>query len=122
MKAVRRRPGDFFGLIIYTMLVQKMKQDSKCPSFQNWNMKVVLITDYYPLTLYFDNGLEFQKGEIDEPDIKLHFSFYTMVQIIKGTRGILSAILSGDIRTEGILQHPIAGYRLYKLMRCIIGE
>jgi len=120
MKRIHAQPSDFIGSIIYTMLKQRMQQNPNCPPFHTWQMKVVLSTDYYPLSLIFDNGLEFHKGDLQEADIRLDFSFEVLLEIIKGRKGFLGAILRRGVRIEGFLKHPFAAYRFYKLMSYII--
>lgn len=85
-------------------------------------MNVVLATDYYSLTLIFDNGLEFRKGDLQEADIRIGFHFDTLLELVQGKKTLLGAILGKAVKIEGFLHHPRDMYRLYKLIRYIIEE
>lgn len=104
------------------MLEQRTSENPDYPPFHTWKMNVVLATDYYPLTLIFDNGLEFRKGDLQEPDIRIGFQFNTLLELVQGKKTLLGAILGKAVKIEGLLQHPTDVYRLYKLIRYIIEE
>ena len=79
-------------------------------------MKVIFETNFYPVSIIFDNGIEIKKGEVENPTIRIFMTFDTMVDLVREKQSPIGAILSGKIKVKGLLRHPLAAYRFYKLM------
>ena len=107
---------DFIGTILAQLLEKPLSNPQTLAKVQSWNMKVILDTNFYPVSLIFDNGLQIQKGEVNAPTIRVFMTFDTMMELVQATKSPIGAVLRGEIKVKGLLKHPIATYRFYKLI------
>ncbi len=116
------KPGDFIGLLFSILLDKELENQPFREEVKSWNMIVVLETDYYPITLRFDDGVSIHYGFDKSPDIHVKTTMHQIIEVAKGNQGLLMAIATGKISVNGIWGHPRAGYRFYKTMKNILGD
>ncbi|MHA1638473.1 MAG: SCP2 sterol-binding domain-containing protein [Candidatus Thorarchaeota archaeon] len=107
---------DFIGTVLSLVLQKKLEDPDELTKIRGWEMKVIFETNFYPVSIIFDNGIEIKKGEVEDPTIRIFMTFDTMIDLVREKQSPIGAILSGKIRVKGLFRHPIATYRYYKLM------
>jgi putative sterol carrier protein len=113
---VLEEPRDFVGYLL-AHAVEKQLQDSTIKSkVRTWKMEIVLQTNYYPVTMIFDNGVKIIREAVESPTLIVKISMDTISQIIKGECSPIKAFLKGDIKVKGMFRHPIAMKRFYGLL------
>jgi len=115
------KPADFIGLLFSILLDRKLENQSFRNEVKTWNMSVVLETDYYPITLQFDDGVSIHYGSDESPDIYVKTTMKQIIDIARGNQGLLVSIARRKIAINGIWRHPRAGYRFYKTMKNLLG-
>ncbi|TFG12807.1 hypothetical protein EU537_08260 [Candidatus Thorarchaeota archaeon] len=116
------KPGDFIGLLFRILLDKKLENESFREEVKAWNMTVVLETDYYPITMRFDNGVSIHYGSDKSADIHVKTTMKRMIEIAAGNQGLLASIVGGMISVNGIWRRPRSGYRFYKTMKHLLGD
>ena len=109
-------PRDFVGYLLAHALEQRLEDPDINSKVKTWKMTVNVETDYYPLSIRFDNGLRITRDIVDHPTLSVIISMDTMSQIIKEECSPLKAFLSGDIKVKGMFRHPLAMKRFYSLL------
>ncbi len=112
-------PRDFVGRLVSIVLAKGLEK--KNDSIKDWKMRVLVQTNYYPVSLEFNEGLSIRKGSIMDPTLEVKFDMDTLVELVTGVKSPLKCVLSGDIKMKGFFRHPIAGFRFYNLMVASIG-
>ena len=107
---------DFIGTVLSLVLQKKLDDPEELSRIEGWEMKVIFETNFYPVSLIFDNGLEIKKGEIENPTIRIFMTFDTLIELIRGKQSPMGAILRGKIKVKGLLRHPLATFRFYTLI------
>ena len=85
-------------------------------------MSVCIETDYYNISLFFDNGVRITGDTIANPTITLSTTFNSLLDVIAGDVSIARSLLSRRLRMKGSLRHPVASLRFYRLMRVLLQE
>lgn len=109
-------PRDFIGNILAILLERELDDERRRSEVLRWNMSVVLDTDYYPVTLHFSNGIRIERGLIDSPTLRLVTTLSTIVLLAGGRLSPVRGILQGRLKLSGLIRHPIAALRFYRLM------
>ena len=107
---------DFIGTVLSQVLHKKLEDPEELTKIEGWEMKVIFETNFYPVSIIFDNGIEIQKGEVENPTIRIFMTFDTMIDLVREKQSPIGAILRNKIKVKGLLRHPLATYRFYKLM------
>ncbi len=107
---------DFIGTILAQLLEKQLSDPKMLAKVQRWKMKVILDTNFYPVSMIFDDGLKIQKGVVDAPTLRVFMTFDTLIDLVKATKSPVGAVLSGDLKIKGLFRHPLATYRFYKLI------
>lgn len=113
---VLNEPRDFIGTILAFLFERELASKTRRDEVVKWNMLVTLDTDYYPVTIHFANGIRVERGRIDDPTLTLRTSVNTLVLIAQGRFSPIRGLLQGKLKMKGILRHPIATVRFYRLM------
>jgi len=109
-------PKDFIGYLM-SQLISKQLEDPKLESLVNgWKMTVVLATDYYPVTLIFDQGVRFSKGAASDATLTVEISLGTIIRLVMEETSTIKAVLKGEIKAKGMFRHPVAMKRFYGLL------
>ncbi|MGY5861442.1 MAG: SCP2 sterol-binding domain-containing protein [Candidatus Thorarchaeota archaeon] len=109
-------PKDFIGYLM-AQLISRQLEDPKLESrVKGWKMTVVLATDYYPVTLTFDQGVRLSKGAADDATLTVKMSFDTIIRLVMEEISTIKAVLNGKIKAKGMLRHPVAMMRFYTLL------
>ena len=114
-------PKDLIGNVLYILLARQFEDDGYLAEIKNWNMTVVLDTDYYPVTLAFADGITIEKGAVPNPTITLETTFETIVSIAVGEISPLRGMINRKLRIRGLFRHPRATLRFYRLMIRALG-
>ncbi len=110
------RPRDFVGNILGIVLERELENEKRRAEIGEWNMSVVLDTDYYPVTVHFSNGIRIERGASKNPTITLKTTMSTIVLLAGGKLSPVRGFLQGKLRVKGLLRHPRATFRFYRLM------
>ncbi len=115
-----KEPTDFIGNILAKLINRQLENPSKQGMMTSWNMSVVIDTDYYPVSIIFDETISMKTGLVDEPTLIFKMSFGTIISLVKKETSMIRAMLGGSIKVRGLLQNPRAAYRFYILMNSIL--
>lgn len=115
-----KEPTDFIGNILAKLINRHLEKQSMRDKMTSWNMSVVIETDYYPVSIIFDERISMKTGSVDEPTLIFKMSFGTIISLVKKDTSMIRAILRGSIKVRGLLQNPRAAYRFYSLMNSIL--
>jgi hypothetical protein len=83
-------------------------------------MSVILETDYYPVSIVFGDHIRIDARTVENPTLIFSMKFHTIISIVRKETSILSALLRGSIKVKGLINHPRAAFRFYKLMKSIL--
>lgn len=114
-------PNDFLGNIFAKVIGTLLQDDAKRRQIEKWEMRVVIETNFYPISLVFANGLRIERGRLKSPTLTLLTSMDTIVDIARGEISPMSAILKRHIKVKGLFRHPVATLRLYRLLNEALG-
>jgi putative sterol carrier protein len=114
-------PKDLLGNILGILLARQFTDEDFLAEVKGWDMTVVLDTDYYPITLNFNNGISIEKGAAPDPTIKLTTTLATIARISEGELSPIRGMLNRELKIRGLLTHPRATYRFYRLMMSALG-
>ena len=109
-------PSDFVGNILAKMINRQLKDSTTLEKVKKWRMTVVLQTDYYALSLIFDELMQIKSGATTDPTLIATTTFHTILMIAKGKNSLLKSVLNRSVRIKGLFRHPIAAFRFYRLM------
>lgn len=113
-------PKDFLGFLLYKLINKQLEDPNLSSDVIHWNMTVVLDTNYYPVTISFDNGVNISKDAIPNPTLRIKLSLDTIIQLAMNETSIVKAVLSRKIRIAGMLRHPLATKKFYSLLSSIL--
>ncbi|MBD3407330.1 MAG: hypothetical protein GF411_14530 [Candidatus Lokiarchaeota archaeon] len=113
--------GDFIGTLLAEVFRRELLSDRKREKVKKWRISLLLDTDYYPVSINFNNGISIKKGIIKDPDITMTTSMQTIIDITKGKISAFQALRKGELKIKGILRHPLAAIRLYRFMIPALG-
>jgi putative sterol carrier protein len=113
---VLEEPRDFLGYLLAHAIENQLQDPEFISRVKTWKMTVVLETNYYPLTMVFDNGLKIIRKAVENPTLIVKISMDTINQIIKEECSPLKAFFKGNIKVKGLFRHPIAMKRFYGLL------
>jgi putative sterol carrier protein len=110
-------PSDFVGNVLAKLVNRRLEADRQLQAkVDDYRMSVVVSTSYYPVTLHFNKGLRIEKGAAKRPTLQLELGFDTIVQLAQQRISPMRAVLTGQIKVKGLLRHPLATYRIYRLL------
>jgi hypothetical protein len=115
-----KEPPDFIGNILGKLLNHQISKYSLDIKSKDWNMCVVLDTDFYPISIIFDSTIQIHTGFIDNPTLIFKMKFGTIMELVEQKISLLQSVLSGKVKMKGFFHHPIAGIRFYRLMNSIL--
>ena len=112
-----RESPDFVGLVLAKLLRRRLEEEPTLRAkIQGYRMSVVIATNYYPVTIHFDGEVRIVKGETESPTLRIEMTFDTILCLALGKVSPVRAILKGEIKIKGLLRHPVAAYRMYRLL------
>lgn len=114
-------PRDFVGNILAMMLSEHLKDPENAKKIQNWRMIVLLRTNFYPISITFENGVTISRDLVEHPTLEIVMSFDTMIELVRGKTSMVKEVIRRQIQIKGLLRHPIATMRFYRLMQVILG-
>jgi putative sterol carrier protein len=109
-------PRDFVGYLLAHVVEQRLEDPNINSKVKTWKMTVNVETNYYPLSMIFDNGLRITRDIVDSPTLSVSISMDTISRIIKEEYSPIKAFLNGDIKVKGMFSHPLAMKRFYSLL------
>jgi len=112
-------PPDFIGNILAKLINSQISTSALSDKMQNWRMTVVFDTDYYPVTIIFDETISIKAGIVEGSTLTFKLEFGTILELVERKTSMIRAILSGKIKVKGF-RHLIALYRFYGLMNTIL--
>jgi len=86
-----------------------------------WDMTVRIETDFYPISIRFKDGVTITREIIENPTLLITMSFDVIIQIVRGKTSVIRGFIKRSIKMRGILRHPYATLRFYKLINQMIG-
>ncbi|RDE14510.1 MAG: hypothetical protein C4K47_04020 [Candidatus Thorarchaeota archaeon] len=110
------QPKDFIGNILAILTSKPLARPDFKDIVAKWKMVVVLETDYYPVTIRFDKGMRVEHGDIPHPTLRVNAKLSTIIELVKGKTSPIRALLNGGLKVKGILRHPRATLRFYRLI------
>ena len=113
-------PPDFIGNILAKLFNRQLENPSIKKRVEDWNMSVVLQTDYYPLSVIFDNGITVLPEVVKDPTLIFTMNFSTIISLVQGKTTMMRAMLKGLIKVKGLFRNIRAAYRFYTLMNSIL--
>jgi hypothetical protein len=102
------------------MINRQLEDPAISEKVKKWRMTVVLQTDYYGLSLIFDEAMRIESGAVTNPTLIATTTFYTILMIAKGKVSLLKSVLDRSVRIKGLFRHPIAAFRFYRLMNQVL--
>lgn len=114
-----KEPPDFIGNILAKLINTQIESSTQSRKIMDWRMSVVFDTDFYPLSIIFDEIPSIQAGIVDKPTIIFKLKFGTILELVERKTSMIRGILSGKIKVTGF-RHLIALYRFYGLMNSIL--
>jgi len=110
-------PTDFVGKVLAKLVNSRLEVNPNLQAkVMHYRMQVVVDTSYYPVTLHFDKGLRIVKGAAERPTLRLGLSFDSIIGLVLHKVSPMRAVLKGQIKVKGLLRHPLATYRIYRLL------
>lgn len=110
-------PPDFVGLVLARLLRRRLEEEpSLRAKVSSYRMSVVINTNYYLVAIHFDDEIKITKGDVENPTLRIELSFDTIIRLALGRVSPIRAILNGEMRIKGLLRHPVAAYRMYRLL------
>jgi len=110
------QPRDFIGNILAALISKPLGRPDFRAQVMRWKMVVVLETDYYPVTIMFDKGVKVEHGDNPQPTIRVRANLDTIIELVKGATSPIRALLTGGLKVKGVLKHPRATLRFYRLI------
>lgn len=110
-------PQDFLGAMLAKMLTRVLTTVDEIEDVRRWKMTVMVYTDFYNLSMRFENGVSITTDPIENSTLTARTSFHSLLQIINGRASLFSSYLKGDVKISGLLRHPISVLRFYRLMK-----
>jgi hypothetical protein len=117
---VIEEPKDFLGFLLHTLINKQLENPDVSSDVKTWNMTVVLDTNYYPITIAFDNGVSISKHAIENPTLKVALSLDTVIRLAMNETSIVKAVMKREIKITGLLRHPKAVMKFYGLLSSIL--
>ncbi|MHA1908904.1 MAG: hypothetical protein ACW98Y_16500 [Candidatus Thorarchaeota archaeon] len=114
-------PPDFVGNILAKMINKALTKPSMAMKVQGWKMIVTLSSDYYPVSMVFDEGVTVVRQIDEKPSLIVEMNFAVIIQLVEGNTSMIRAMLKRRIRVGGLFRHPVATFRFYRLMQAILG-
>ena len=112
-------PPDFIGNILAKLINSKITNSGLHDKIQDWRMTVVFDTDFYPVSIYFDEAVRIKAGIADEATLIFKLEFGTILELVERKTSMIRAILSRKIKVKGF-RHLVSLYRFYGLMNTIL--
>lgn len=113
-------PKDFLGFLMHKLIGKQLADPNINSEVKTWNMTVVLNTNYYPITITFDNGVSISKHAIDNPTMRISLSLDTVIRLVMNETSILKAVMNREIKIAGLLRHPKSALKFYGLLSSIL--
>jgi putative sterol carrier protein len=110
------QPKDFIGNILAILTSRPLARSEFKDAVAKWKMSVVLETDYYPVTIWFNKGMRVEHGDIAHPTLRVSAKLSMIIELVKGNTSPMRALLNGGLKVKGILRHPRATLRFYRLI------
>jgi hypothetical protein len=114
------KPKDFLGFLMHTLIGKQLEDPNINSEVKTWNMTVVLKTNYYPITITFENGVTISKCAIENPTLKISLSLDTVIRLAMNETSIPKAILKREVKIAGLFKHPRAALKFYSLLSSIL--
>lgn len=115
-------PTDFVGNIVAKLIAKALAKPSMSKKAIEWRMIITLSSDYYPVSIIFNDGVSVARSIDSKPTLDVEMNFGTIIELVEGKTSMVKEILNRGIRVKGLLRHPIATFRFYTLMKSILGE
>ncbi|MHA2424550.1 MAG: hypothetical protein ACXAEF_07165 [Candidatus Thorarchaeota archaeon] len=115
-------PPDFVGNILAKMLAKVLQDENLARKIKSWKMIVTLTSDYYPVSIVFNEGVSVERTIDSEPTLNVKMKFGTIIRLVEGKSSMIREMLRRRIRVEGLFRHPVATYRFYQLMQKILED
>ena len=112
-------PPDLIGNILARMINRQFSTSRVGEKLPSWRMSVVFDTDYYPVSIIFNETISIYAGFVKNPTLVFKLSFGTILLLVEKKTTMIRAILSGNIKVKG-LRHLISLYRFYGLINSIL--
>ena len=113
-------PKDFIGFLMAQLINRQLEDPNLESRVKGWKMTVVLATDYYPVTLIFNEGVRLSRGAASDATITIEMSFSTIIRLVMEETSTIKAVLSGEIKARGMFRHPVAMKRFYGLLNAAL--
>ncbi|MEM2142311.1 MAG: hypothetical protein QXQ81_03560 [Candidatus Thorarchaeota archaeon] len=109
-------PNDLVGRLLHLLLSRVTKSGVARLSTSRQELTVVIETDYYPVKLVWGDGVRVTPDWSGGSDITVKTSMDCIVRVASGQSTLLREFLSRRIRVSGLVCHPFATARVYRLL------
>jgi len=114
-----KEPPDFVGNILAKLMKRQLENPAISRMVKDWRMSVVFDTDYYPVSIIFDESIQIKTGFPEDPTLVFKLDFRTILLLVERKTTMIQAILRRKIRVKGF-SHLKSLYRSYRLMNLIL--
>jgi putative sterol carrier protein len=101
-------PDDLISLSLYNIFNYRKNDRKFNKHAKNWNKKIVIFVEpFYPVTVIFKgDNIRFQRGEVDDFDLKMKIHLNTMLDIAYGRLSPTAAIEEQRMEMVGLEKDP----------------
>jgi len=96
-----KEPPDFIGNIFAKLTNNQLATSTLMDKMQDWRMSVVFDTDYYPVSIIFDEIISIEAGLVSDPTLVFKLKFDTILKLVERKTTMIRAILRGKIKVKG---------------------
>ncbi|MGY5858965.1 MAG: hypothetical protein RTU63_06325 [Candidatus Thorarchaeota archaeon] len=115
-----KEPPDFVGNILAKLINRQMQIPSMKEKMKSWKMSVILKTDFYPVSIIFDQDIRVLAEAIENPTLVFAMNFGTIIKLVEHETTMVRAMFGGSIKVKGLFRNLRAVYRFYTLMNSIL--
>jgi hypothetical protein len=101
-------PDDLISLSLYNIFNYRINDRKFNKHAKNWNKKIIIYVEpFYPVTVIFEGeNIRFQRGEVDDFDLKMKIHLNTMLDIAYGRLTPTAAIEEQRMEMVGLEKDP----------------
>jgi putative sterol carrier protein len=101
-------PDDLISLSLYNIFNYRINDKKFVRHAKDWNKKIIIYVEpFYPVTVIFKGStIRFQRGEVEDFDLKMKIHLNTMLDIAYGRLSPTTAIEEQRMEMVGLEKDP----------------
>ncbi|MGY5880452.1 MAG: hypothetical protein RTV31_09375 [Candidatus Thorarchaeota archaeon] len=115
-----KEPPDFIGNILAKLINRQIQNPSMKEKMKSWKMSVILETDFYPVSIIFDQDITAFAEVVENPTLVFTMDFGTIIKLVEQETTMIRAMIGGSIKVKGFFRNLRSVYRFYSLMNSIL--